>query len=133
MRLHTSSKEILEWYGRQRKYYSKIINDLVHGLENTLPGIIFSLPKAESTLFLDFKNITPNNFNISKFIDYCSLNGKVKINNRYYTLLLSPMKGFYFNKAKGGTQARIALVENELKMKIVPELLSRLLKEYLKN
>ena len=83
-------------------------------------------------IVLDFKNITPSDFNISKFIDYCSLNGKIKFNGIYHTLLLSPMGGFYNEKSKGDKQARIALVEQESKMKIVPKILSRLLANYLK-
>ena len=43
------------------------------------------------------------------------------------------MKGFYLNQNMGLKQARIALVENKSKMKIVPILLSNLLKAYLKK
>ena len=72
-------------------------------------------------------------FNISKFIDYCALNGKIKLNGTNHTLLLSPMGGFYNEKSKGDKQARIALVEQESKMKIVPKIRSRLLANYLKS
>ena len=123
--------EIVDWYSSQRAYYSKTINRLIKGLKDELPGLILSSPEAAIYVVLDFKNITPNNFNVSRFIDYCALDGKIKINNRYYTLLISPMKGFYSENSKGGTQARIALVETESKMKIVPQLLSRLLRDYL--
>ena len=40
------------------------------------------------------------------------------------------MKGFYSDITKGEKQARIALVEQESKMMIVPKLLSRLLKNF---
>ena len=82
---------------------------------------------------LDFKNITPTDFNTAKFIEYCSFNGKVKLDGKYHTLLLAPMKGFYSRASKGEKQARIALVEPESKMKIVPKILSRLLENYLKS
>ena len=82
---------------------------------------------------LDFKNITPSDFNISNFIDYCALHGKIKLGGIYHTLLLSPMKGFYNDKSIGKKQARIALVEPESKMEIVPKVLSLLLKNYLKS
>jgi len=127
-----SSNEIIDWYSSQRAYYLKVINKLMKWLKDELPGIILSSPGAAIYIVLDFKNITPSDFNISKFIEYCSLNGKVSINNKNYTLLLSPMGGFYSNKIKGGKQARIALVEPENKMKIVPRILSNLLNDYLK-
>lgn len=127
-----SSNEIISWYHSQRTHYSNTINRLIKGLKNELPGIILSSPGAAIYIVLDFNNITPPDFSTSKFIDYCSLNGKIKINGNYYTLLLSPMKGFYRDKSKGEKQARIALVEPESKMKIVPVILSRLLEDYLK-
>ena len=42
------------------------------------------------------------------------------------------MEGFYNQKLKGEKQVRIALVEPESKMEIVPKLLALLLKNYLK-
>ena len=128
-----SSNEIIDWYSTQRAYYSKTIIRLINELKKELPGIILSTPGAAIYIVLDFKNITPSDFNASKFIDYCSLNGKVKINSKYYTLLLSPMKGFYNQNSKGKKQARIALVEQESKMRMVPKILSRLLENYLNS
>ena len=130
---HMSSSEIIGWYSSQRAYYLKVINKLMKGLKDELPGMILSSPGAAIYIVLDFKNITPSDFNISKFIEYCSLTGKVSINNKNYTLLLSPMKGFYNQTSKGKKQARIALVEPESKMEIVPKLLALLLKNYLKS
>jgi len=128
-----SSDEIIDWYSSQRVYYSKAIISLIKELKEELPGIILSSPGAAIYIVLDFKNITPSDFNVSKFIEYCSLNGKIKIKRKYYTLLLSPMKGFYNQKLKGEKQARIALVEQESKMRMVPKILSRLLENYLKS
>tara|TARA_Y100000591_G_scaffold333107_1_gene373784 strand:+ start:163 stop:1470 length:1308 start_codon:yes stop_codon:yes gene_type:complete len=127
-----STSEIIDWYASQRTYYSRTINRLIKGLKHKLPGIILSSPGAAIYIVLDFKNITPPDFNISNFIDYCALNGKIKLDGKYHTLLLSPMQGFYNDKIKGEKQARIALVEPESKMKIVPKMLSQLLKDYLK-
>ena len=127
-----SAVEITDWYSRQRAYYSKTIIRLIKGLKEQLPGIILSSPGAAIYIVLDFKNITPSDFNASKFIEFCSSNGKIRINSKYYTLLLSPMEGFYNQKLKGEKQVRIALVEPESKMKIVPKILSRLLENYLK-
>ena len=128
-----SSNEITDWYHSQRVYYSKTIDRLVKGLKDELPGIILSSPTAAIYIVLDFKNITPSTFNASKFIEYCSLNGKVRLNSKYYTLLLSPMEGFYSHKLKGEKQVRIALVEPGSKMRMVPKILSRLLENYLKT
>ncbi len=128
-----SANEIIDWYSRQRAYYSKTIIRLIKELKEQLPGVILSSPGAAIYIVIDFKNITPSDFNASKFIEYCSLNGKVKINSKYYTLLLSPMEGFYNQKLKGEKQARIALVEQESKIRMVPKILSRLLENYLKS
>ena len=127
-----SSGEITNWYSSQRDYYSKAISKLIKGLKEELPGIILSSPGAAIYIVLDFKSITPSDFKMTNFIDYCSLNGKIKLNGKYHTLLLSPMEGFYHDKSNGEKQARIALVEPESKMKIVPKILSRLLENYLK-
>ena len=128
-----SANEIIDWYSRQRAYYSKTIIRLIKELKEELPGIILSSPGAAIYIVLDFKNITPSDFNASKFIEFCSSNGKIRINSKYYTLLLSPMEGFYNQKLKGEKQVRIALVEPESKMKMVPKILSRLLENYLKT
>ena len=128
-----SAVEIIDWYSRQRAYYSKTIIRLIKELKEELPGIILSSPGAAIYIVLDFKNITPSDFNASKFIEFCSSNGKIRINSKYYTLLLSPMEGFYNQKLKGEKQVRIALVEPESKMKMVPKILSRLLENYLKS
>ena len=128
-----SSDEIIDWYSSQRAYYSKAIISLIKELKEELPGIILFSPGAAIYIVLDFKNITPSDFNVSKFIEYCSLKGKIRLKKKYYTLLLSPMKGFYNQKLKGEKQARIALVEQESKMRMVPKILSRLLENYLKS
>ena len=128
-----SANEIIDWYSRQRAYYSKTIIRLIKELKEELPGIILSSPGAAIYIVLDFKNITPSDFNASKFIEFCSSNGKIRINSKYYTLLLSPMEGFYNQKLKGEKQVRIALVEPKSKMKMVPKILSRLLENYLKT
>ena len=128
-----SDVEIIDWYSKQRAYYSKTIIRLIKELKEELPGIILSSPGAAIYIVLDFKNITPSDFNASKFIEFCSSNGKIRINSKYYTLLLSPMEGFYNQKLKGEKQVRIALVEPESKMKMVPKILSCLLENYLKS
>jgi len=126
-----SNQEIVEWYKAQRQYYSQVINRLIKGLKEELPGLIISRPKASIYIILDFSKITPYNFKISDFIEYSAKYGKYKYKNKLYTLLLSPMNGFYSDKVSGSKLARIALVETKNKMKVVPSLLSKLLKDYL--
>jgi len=126
-----SSKEIVDWYKMQREYYSEIITDLVNGLEKELPGLIISKPKASIYIILDFSLVTPDKFNILKFIEYTAKYGRSTYNNKKYTLLLSPMNGFFSSKISENKLARLALVEPKDKIKLVPNLLSSLLKNYL--
>ena len=126
-----NSTEIVSWYNSQRNYYLKIIDELVFGFRKVLPGLIISKPQAAIYIVLDFKNIVPISFNISDFIEYCASYGRCNIDSKIYTLLLAPMTGFYSDSNTGSKQARIALVETEDKMKIVPELLSKLLDSFM--
>ena len=126
-----NSTEIVSWYNSQRNYYLKIIDELVFGFRKVLPGLIISKPQAAIYIVLDFKNIVPISFNISDFIDYCASYGRCNIDSKIYTLLLAPMTGFYSDSNTGSKQARIALVETEDKMQIVPELLSKLLDSFM--
>ena len=122
--------EIVRWYNLQRNYYSKIIEEFVNGLKLILPGLIISKPQAAIYIILDFKNVVPESFSISNFIEFCATDGRCNIDNQAYTLLLAPMTGFYSDSKVGSKQARIALVESETKMKIVPKLLSKLLVDF---
>ena len=126
-----SSQEIVEWYKMQREYYSEIIKDLISGLEQELPGLIISQPKASIYIILDFSDITPDDFNIATFIEYAAKYGISHYGKKKYTLLLSPMNGFFTTKIPGGKLARLALVEPKDKLNIVPGILSSLLKDYL--
>ena len=128
-----SSQEIIDWYKIQREYYSGIITDLVNGLEQELPGLIISRPKASIYIVLDFSHITPDHFNISKFIEYTAKHGISDFNNKKYTLLLSSMNGFFSTKISNNKLARIALVEPKDKIMAVPSLLSSLLNDYIHN
>ena len=72
-----------------------------------------------------------DDFNIANFIEYSAKYGISFYDNKKYTLLLSPMNGFFTTKTYENKLARIALVEPKDKMKVVPSLLSNLLKDYL--
>ena len=74
------------------------------------------------------------NFNALDFVMYCAKKGKVEIDGKPTTLLVSPMIGFY-NTQEGKeeqakTQMRIAYVETPENMRKVPELFSKLLQQY---
>ena len=97
-----------------------------------IPGIIVTMPEAAIYFILDFKNITDKKFTTSKFVDYCASVGKVKLKEKYYTVLLAPMDGFYTKQNFGKTQVRLAMVESEKRMMITPIILKKLLLEYLK-
>ena len=128
--LDLSRDELTKWFNHQRDYYFSLMNNLRIDLISTIPGLIISKPESAIYLVLDFKNITNENFDITKFIEYCATTGKCKIDDTYYTLLLAPMTGFYSDYNMGKTQARIAIVENEKEIKKVPNILSNLIKDF---
>ena len=128
--LKLSKQEVREWFKRQRKYYHKLMMELRRSLLEKIPNLIVSKPESALYFIIDFKMIFNNDFDIENFIEYCATIGKSEINNNYYTILLSPMTGFYYNRDDGKTQARIAIVEGEDSMKIVPDILSNLIDKY---
>ena len=67
------------------------------------------------------------------FTKYCAEKGKINIENRYYSILLAPMKLFYQNKELGRTQMRLAVVEPPEKIKLTAEILKNLFIEYKKT
>lgn len=125
-------KKIIKWQMNQKKYYKKLALELKKEFQKHIPGIIVSIPEAAIYFILDFKNLTDKDFNTSKFVDYCASEGKVKLNGKYYTILLAPMSGFYTNQNLGLTQVRLAMVESEKMMMIAPVILKKLLSEYSK-
>ena len=127
-----SPQKILEWQLDQKNYYMNIALKLKKEFQKHIPGIIVTVPEAAIYFILDFKNITDKVFTTSKFVDYCASNGKVRLEGRYYTLLLAPMNGFYTKQNLGETQVRLAMVESEERMMITPIILKKLLSEYLK-
>ena len=128
--LKLSKYEIREWFKNQRLYYHNIMLELRMRLLEKIPSLIVSKPESALYFVIDFKRIFDNKFDIEKFIEYCATIGKSKIDNKDYTILLAPMTGFYYNKNDGITQARIAIVEPENNIKIVPDILSDLITSY---
>tara|TARA_Y100001970_G_scaffold246077_1_gene313651 strand:+ start:2295 stop:3605 length:1311 start_codon:yes stop_codon:yes gene_type:complete len=128
--LKLSNTEIREWFKDQRSYYNNLMLELRKRLLDKIPNLIVTKPESALYIVIDFKMVFNNKFNIEKFIEYCATKGKSRINNDYYTILLAPMTGFYYDRADGISQARIAIVEYEENMKIVPDILSDLIKSY---
>ena len=124
--------EIREWLKNQRNYYRNLMLELRRSLLEKIPDLIVSKPESALYFVIDFKYIFDKKFDIEKFIEYCATTGKTRINNNNYTILLAPMTGFYDNRIDGITQARIAIVEPEYRIKIVPDILLSLINNYSK-
>ena len=128
--LKLSKYEMREWFKTQRTYYYDLMLQLRESLKEKIPNLIVSQPESALYFVIDFKMIFNNDFDIEKFIEYCATKGKSRMYNKDYTLLLAPMTGFYYNSADGITQARIAIVEPENNLKIVPDILLDLIDSY---
>ena len=131
---HESKKDLNIWYKEQRKYYFDMMNNLTKEFKKQLPWIIVSSPDASIYSVVDVKNIAKPWFDAMEFVLYCAQKWSVGINWKKYTLLVSPMTGFYktkdWEKNPGLTQMRIAYVDTPEHMKLVPELFSKLFKEF---
>ena len=77
-------------------------------------------------------NFFDHSYNASPF----SLNKQIlsfnerKINQKIYTVLLAPMKGFYINSDIGKTQVRLSLVEDPFLLSLTPDIIASLFKSY---
>ena len=131
---HESHDDLQKWYKQQRAYYKPMMASLREELKERLPGIIVSSPDAALYSVIDVKNIATPNFKSLQFVLFCAQKGKVKIDGKYFTLLVAPMSGFYSTKRgeknHGDTQMRIAFIERPEKMKLIPHLLESLFTKY---
>ena len=118
--------ELKKWYSKQKKYYKNILTALRKRLKNNIPGIIVTEPEAAIYMILDFKNICDQRFDAEKFILFCAKEGKVLYNEKFYTVLLAPMNGFYNDSNLGKTQLRLAIVENQDLMEISSDIIAGL-------
>ena len=132
---HESHENLQTWYKSQRAYYAPMLIKLRDGLKQILPQLIVSAPAASLYSVVDVRNLVDENFQAQDFVLYCAREGKVEVDGQEMTLLVAPMAGFYNVKVgqanPGRTQMRIALVETPARMKLVPELFAKLLKQYL--
>ena len=87
-----------------------------------MPGIIVSEPEASIYCILILKKLQMKHFDSDEFVNFCAEKGSVKLIKKLYTVLLAPMKGFYFNSNIGKTQVRLALVEDPIyKLSLTPK------------
>ncbi len=130
-----SHEDLREWYGKLRDYYRPMLTNLSQELKDRLPGVIVSSPDASIYSVVDVRNIAPEGFDAQDFVMFCSRKGKVVVDAENYTLLVSPMAGFYSmeegEKNPGTTQMRISYVAPPEEMALVPQLFEKLFKEYL--
>jgi len=122
------------WFKQQREYYKQIGKDLQDGFHEMLPKVIISSPDASIYSVVDVRNIARPGFDATEFVMFCTKKGRIELSNKYYTLLVAPMKGFYHPEKgesnPGKTQMRIAYVETPERMKLVPKLFAQLFLEY---
>ena len=130
---HESHEEIQLWYESQRNYYKKILLNLKNQFQKQMPGLIVTEPAAALYCVIDFRKICNEDFDASAFMNYCAKHGKVKIEDKSYTLLLAPMNGFYSDPEIGRTQLRVAIVEPPDKMILAPKILSKLFSNFNKK
>jgi aspartate aminotransferase len=141
---HESKENLQKWYSKQREYYKNMMFDLNKRLEDLLPGVIISAPDSSIYSVVDFRNIAPKDFDTADFVKFCASEGKVSVKGSNgngangkvedYTLLSSPMAGFYSvqegRSNPGKTQVRLAYVETPDKIKLIPELMKELFEKY---
>ncbi len=131
---HESHDNLKKWFTKQRTYYKEIGKSLYVGFHEMLPGVIISSPDASIYSVVDVRNIAKPGFDATDFVMYCTQKGKITLDNKEFTLLVAPMKGFYKpeegKENPGKTQMRVAYVETPERMKLVPELFARLFLEY---
>lgn len=128
---HESHQSLSEWYSKQRIYYQNIGLNLKEKFRKEMPEVIISTPEASLYSVVDVRNIVRSGFDSLDFVRFCAEKGKVDLNGKFYTLLVAPMSGFYMNQSSAGnTQMRIAYVESQENMDLVPLLFKELLNQY---
>ncbi|MCA9385900.1 aminotransferase class I/II-fold pyridoxal phosphate-dependent enzyme [Candidatus Dojkabacteria bacterium] len=128
-------EELQDWFKKQRAYYAPMLTKLTEELTELVPGIIISRPDASLYSVVDVRNLVDESFESADFVDYCATKGSVEIDGNQYTLLVSPMGGFYSQTENnpGRTQMRIAYVETPENMQKIPKLFATLFEEYTKS
>jgi aspartate aminotransferase len=132
-----SHEALHRWYETQRAYYFALLGAVSEELRARVPGLVVSSPDASIYSVLEVRECTKVGFDAMDFVLFCAREGRVDVNGAAYTLLVSPMAGFYRTPHgqvnPGHTQMRIAYVETPERMRLVPTLFSELLARYEAN
>ncbi|MFH1364427.1 MAG: pyridoxal phosphate-dependent aminotransferase [Candidatus Aenigmatarchaeota archaeon] len=127
-------EQIQSWVKLQRDYYERILKRLHDDFKGLMPGLIVSFPEASIYTVVDVRKIAKPGFDAKDFVTFCASKGVVDINGQPTTLLVAPMAEFYTPQSgkqnPGLTQMRIACVEPEDRMVLVPLLFKLLFEEY---
>ena len=131
---HESHADLQAWYARQRDYYAGLLRAFTGEMRERLPGVIVSSPEAALYSVVDVRALVGPEFDAVDFVTYCARAGRVDLQGQAWTLLVSPMAGFY-SVAPGEpdparTQMRVAYVEPPERMALVPRLLAELFRQY---
>lgn len=128
---HESHADLRAWYDRQRAYYREMLTAVSAELKARVPGLVVSSPDASIYSVLDVRDAVAPGFDAMDFVMFCAREGRVVVGDEAFTLLVSPMSGFYAaapgEENPGRTQMRIAYVEVPERMKLVPRLFAELL------
>lgn len=123
---HESVSDLQQRYDKQRSYYGSMTKHLSDEFQRLLPGVIVSRPDASLYSIIDVRNIVDKDWDAKQFALFCAREGSVKLDDGDYTLLVSPMQGFYADQSgdyhPGRYQMRIAFVESPERMQMVPSL-----------
>ncbi|HNQ31792.1 MAG TPA: aminotransferase class I/II-fold pyridoxal phosphate-dependent enzyme [Candidatus Woesebacteria bacterium] len=132
---HENVEKLHEWFAIQRTYYETMSRALVQGLQTSEPRLIVTAPESSLYCVVDVRALVPESFEAHDFCVFCAQKGGCEIEGEMFTLLLSPMSGFYtqsnYAKDPGRSQIRIAYVQDASTMQKVPKILMSLLHDYL--
>lgn len=134
---HESKEDIMSWLRDSTDHYRRINVAMYESLKEVNPDFIVSQPQSSIYLVVDVKNVVQPGFNSIDFVSYCADKGSVLIDGKPTTLLTASMAGFY-NKVEGQmnpglTQLRLSFCDPAEKLKHVPYLLNKLLKDFEKE
>ncbi len=131
---HESKEDIAKWCTGLKDYYKEQIVMVYNGLKELEPNLIVSNPDASIYSVIDVRNVVKPGFKAIDFVLYCAGEGAIDIDGVETTLLVAPMSGFYNTDEgeynPGSTQFRISFVETPENLAKIPELFTKLLKEY---
>ncbi|MBW2459638.1 MAG: aminotransferase class I/II-fold pyridoxal phosphate-dependent enzyme [Deltaproteobacteria bacterium] len=131
---HLSREQLGQLYTRQRGYYRKMLTTFTAQLKELSPDRGVSRPDASIYSVIDVRKVVEPGFDAMDFVNFCAREGAVDLDGKPFTLLVSPMSGFYSTPPgqpnPGTTQMRVAYVVSPDEMAQVPRLFVELLGQY---